>query len=446
MNCAECRENLVALIEGLLNREESLQCQAHLQICAACRAEHGTFTRLQRRLVTRGRKAERVSTVAPVMRRIRALQSEGERDSTMSKLFTRWGFGLGAAAGAMALILVILLVSPKTQATAAEVMANGAKAVAKLTSIHLRGQLRTAPQDNFSAIIPDQRIVTIELWKQFVPQLKWRVEKPGRVAVMDGQATLLFIKSANLAMKLPQPSPSAFDTQWLHEMANLSHTLDNELRAIKSHGWPTTLTRQKGTDGKTKAVITVEAKSGLPDSDFLKNKFFMTADTRRVYTFDDQTELLESVKIYLHAASGEQLIFAVNQIDYNQPIDPTVFQLELPANVNWYQTEMQKLPDNEKYAAMTAEQTARAYFEALARQDWTEAEKFRRDKVGEKLKQLVSGLEVVNIGTAFASEAYDPDGRFVPFEIKLGGQTIKHNLALKRDRKTGRWFVDGGGF
>ena len=54
MNCAECRENLVACVEGLLDREESLQCQAHLEICAACRAEYAAITRLQRQLVARG--------------------------------------------------------------------------------------------------------------------------------------------------------------------------------------------------------------------------------------------------------------------------------------------------------------------------------------------------------------------------------------------------------
>jgi len=85
----------------------------------------------------------------------------------MSKLLQhRWGFGLGAAAGAAAIVLVILLAFPKTQATAAEVMTKGALAVARLTSIHLRGQLRTDPVANFDSIDPDAGFCTIELWKQ----------------------------------------------------------------------------------------------------------------------------------------------------------------------------------------------------------------------------------------------------------------------------------------
>jgi hypothetical protein len=445
MNCAECRENLVACVEGLLDREESFQCQAHLETCAVCRAEQAAITRLQRQLVARGQVAAEVSLIEPVMRRVLQEQKKPERETIMSKILKhRWGLGLGATASAAAIILIALLIStPKIQAAAAEVMTRGAQAVAKLTSIHLRGQLRTAPADNFSAIMQDQDFTTIELWKQFEPQLKWRVEKPGRVAVMDGQSTLLFLKPDE-AMKFTQPSSSAFDTQWLHEMANLSKTLDSELAAIKAHGWPVTLTHEQSADGKPKSVITIEAKSGLLTGDYLKNKFFGTADTRRVYVFDDQTELLDSVKIYVHADSGEKLIFELDQIDYNQPIDPAVFQLQLPANVSWA-GQMQILPDNEKYAAMTSEQAARALFEACGREDWTEAGKFFNPLTARE-KEGLGGLQVISIGTHFTSAISLISGaQFVPYEIKLkSGEVKKFNLSLKRDGHAHRWFVDGG--
>ena len=444
MNCAECRDDLVACMEGLLDGEKSLQCQAHLETCAACRAEYAAITRLQRRLVARGQTAAEVSLAGPVMRRVFQEQTRPERNTIMSLLMKhRWGFGLGAAASAAAVILISLLSTSKIQAAAAEVMTKGAQAAAKLTTIHLRGQLRTAPADNFSAIMQDQDFATIELWKQFEPQLKWRVDKPGRVAVMDGQSTMLFIKPDE-AMKFPQPSPSAFDTQWLHELANLNRALNDELSAIKAHGWPVTLTQEQGADGKPKSVITVEAKSGLLTGDYLKNKFFGTADTRRVYVFDDQTELLDSVNIYVHAGSGEKLIFDLDQIEYNQPIDPGVFQLQLPANVSWV-GEMQILPDNEKYAAMTSEQAAQALLEACGREDWTEAGKFF-NPLTESTKQSLGGLQVISVGTHFTSAISLINGaQFVPYEIKLkNGEVKKWNLSLKRDRRTHRWFVDGG--
>ena len=446
MNCAECRDNLVACAEGLLDREEALQCQTHLEGCVSCRSEYQAIVGLQQSLLARGQTAAEAQLVEPVMRRV--LREGPERNSIMSILLKhRWGFGLGAAASAACIVgLVMFLGAPRMQAAAAEVMAKGARAVARLKSVHLLGKVRTLPADNFSYVSADCAPTTIELWKQWQPELKWRVEKPGRVVVMDGKSTVHYIKTANTGMKLPQPSRSAFDTDWLHRIADLSTTLTNELNNAITRGWKLSLKEERGADGLTKAVVTVEAKAGLPDNDYLKNKFFDTSDTRRVYRFDTQTERLEGVQVYITGKSGDVLMFMLEQIEYDQPMAPSIFELELPADVNWYQTEMRPLPDNAKYAALTAEQAARAYFEALGRSDWNEAEKFRRDQVAETTKAVVAGMEVVNIGTAFASKGYDPAGRFVPYEIKIHGEVIKHNVALKKDKKTGRWFVDGGGF
>ena len=130
MNCAECRDNLVACLEGLLEAEQSRQCQAHLESCAACRAEYAAISRLQERLVARGRVAAEVSLVEPVMRAVRQKQIEPERTTLMSLLFkNRWGFGLGAAASAAAIVMVIALSTPSAQAKAADVLARGARAI-----------------------------------------------------------------------------------------------------------------------------------------------------------------------------------------------------------------------------------------------------------------------------------------------------------------------------
>ena len=445
MNCAECRENLVACVEGLLEDEQSRHCQAHLEGCADCRAEYAAIAALQQQLAASGRVAAEVSVVGPVMRRVRQQQTVKERSTIMSRLFTRWGLGLGAAATAAAVIVIIGLTAPKAQAKAAEVMAKGAQAVAKLTSIHFRGQMRTLPADNFSMIGPQYDLVPVELWKQFGSDLKWRVEKPGRVAVMDGQSTLLYIKPpANLALKVPQAAGDAFDTHWLHQIANLSQTLTEQLKKAQANGWKLDLAEAPGADGRTKSVVTIHAKAPLPDNDIFKNKFFDLSDTRQVYQFDTKTELLDSVQAYLVTNSGEALIFELTHIDYNQPIDATVFQVELPANVNWYQNEMPKLPDNEKYAAMTAQQAARAFFEACAREDWTEVQKFWRSSVDDRIKQYLGGLELVSLGEPVTS-ALAGTAQVVPYEIKLkSGYVKKHGVGLKKDGKTGRWYVDGG--
>ena len=138
-------------------------------------------------------------------------------------------------------------------------------------------------------------------------------------------------------------------------------------------------------NGVEKLVVTVEAKSGLSDDNYMKNKFIDTSDTRRVYRFDAETKQLEAIHIYLHEKDKDVLIFEADNIDYDQPIDPAIFSLDLPKDVIWYQ-EPTKLPDNEKYEKMTPKEAAAAFFEACSKENWDEVQKLWAMPVNETLK------------------------------------------------------------
>ena len=123
---------------------------------------------------------------------------------------------------------------------------------------------------------------------------------------------------------------------------------------------------------------------------------------------------------------------------------PGVFQIELPANVTWHQSEARNLPENENNAAMSAQEAARAFFEACARGDWAEVQKFWRLPVDDTFKQYLGGLELITLGDTTTSALFGM-AQVVPYEIKLkSGDVKKHALGLKKDGKTGRWYVDGG--
>ncbi|MGD0389101.1 MAG: RNA polymerase sigma factor [Tepidisphaeraceae bacterium] len=315
---------------------------------------------------------------------------------------------------------------------------NSQAPASRSVSIHIRGQLRAPQDDNFVEFSPDDDFITVELWKQFEPTLKWRAERPGRVAVMDGQSTLLYLKKDKVAWKLQQASPSAFDTDWIQRIANVSNSITSDIRAARAKGWRADVAQETAKDGHAESVVTIESKAGLPDNNYLKNSSFDTADLRRVYRFDAQTKQLEAVQIYVEAKSGEVLIFQSSQIESNQPIDSAVFHLDLPADVSWPK-EPQKLPDNAKYAAMTAEQAARDFFEACGRQDWNEVQKFDSLPLNDSSKEFLGGLEIVSLGNAFSAEPYP--GRFVPYEIKLPPQKI--NLRLSNANSAKRYVITG---
>jgi len=159
----------------------------------------------------------------------------------------------------------------------------------------------------------------------------------------------------------------------------------------------------------------VEAKAGVSDNDYSKNKWFDVSDMRRVYRFDAKTQRLEGFEAHLHRPGGDVLVAVIDRIEYDKPIDPKVFTLKLPDNVTWYK-EPQRLVDNEKYEKMTPKEAAQAFFEACGRRDWKEAEKFY-SHAGENTKGYLGGLKIVSLGEPFRSEKYP--GWFVPYEIKL---------------------------
>ena len=376
--------------------------------------------------------------------------NNNRKNTFMSQLFNkRWGFGLGALGVAAIAVILLAVFYPQAQSKAAVVMSQGARVIANLTSIHLHGQMRTLPHDNFSLIAAEIDFCPIELWKEFSPTVKWRIEKPGRVAVMDGQTTVLYLKHLNQGTKISKALSSPFDTGWLQQIADLSGNLEKELQHVKSYGWKMDYSEGTGIDGKPKSIVTIYAK---PIFHKYEGAYIDTADTRRVYLFDVQSERLESVQIFQVFTNHETLVFNLNQIDYNQTIAPAIWKLDLPDDVDWNfgKKNIPILPDNEKYVNMTPEEAARDFFEACGRKDWDEAYKFTDNfprKIKERMKDDLGGLEVVNIGQHFKGKISGLlyPGVYVPYEIKLpSGETKKFNLAIRNDNPAKRWQVDGG--
>ena len=97
-----------------------------------------------------------------------------------------------------------------------------------------------------------------------------------------------------------------------------------------------------------------------------------------------------------------------------------------------------------KYENMTPKEMTQVFFQACADEDWDELIKFMPDlKVSQKAKDYYGGLEIINIGEPFKSEAYH--GLFVPYEIKLkSGRIKKWNLAVTNRNLVERYMFDGG--
>lgn len=435
MNCHECCEQLVSYVEGLLDGAAVQAVQSHLASCPACQIEAAATRSLHERLSAAGSTSVDTSLDRRVMDQIFRQQVTLTRRLKMRRRIRLFA-GSGIAAALLVGLTWVALQHGPSRAAAAEILARGVRAASDLKSIHIKCRMRTLPADNFSYIDVKHDFVDVELWEQYSP-LKWKVAKPERVVVMDGQQTVMLIHN-RIGVELDVAAPEAFDTGWLHRLAAVNGLLSSELEAVESAGYDVKVVHE---DQATRQV-TVEVDTKEKVGGYLKNKFIDEADTRRVYSFDPETGRLEGAKFYCRTDDKEVLVLEIVKIEYNPEFDDSVFPLDIPKDVAWSH-EPQRLPDNEKYEKMTPAEVARAFFEACGNKDWAEVEKYWSMPLTDQIKQVLGGLKIIQLGEPFQSKPYP--GWFVPYEVRFSnGEVRKHNLAIRKDNPAKRWQFDGG--
>lgn len=341
------------------------------------------------------------------------------------------------AAAVLMLALVFRGELPFTvSALAADVLEQGAKAIANLRSIHISAKMRTLESDNFELIGLEYDLVGVEMWKRFGEEPKWRVEKPGRVAVMDGKSSVLFIRPDHAAKG---GRDSGF-VEWLKPLMSADKVLEHELALAKKQSSKLDLSRGPGADGREKLTVTVSAKAqGEYSNDWCKNRSITESDNTRVYRFDAATKRLEALQVYVQKDSKRTLVFEITAIEYDRELDDSLFTLKLPKDVVW---SAQPAVLGVDYAKLGPAETAKAFFKALANKDWDEAAKFYPHGISQNLKGTYGGLEVISIGKPFKSGLYR--GYFVPYEITCSGRNKKWKIAVRNDNPAKRFVVDGG--
>lgn len=351
-----------------------------------------------------------------------------------------------AAVIIIALVLSLNLWEKSIPLAAADILANATEAVTDLHSIHISAQMRTLPRDNFAYISLEHDFVPIEMWKRTDDEgpVQWRIDKPGRLVLMDGASTVLFIRPGYASKAGPSPHRYWYDSHWCGHILDVKKLLESELsKARLGEDAELFTANEKQVDGSDVLIVEVTVPARVDKDDYLRNKFVSDSDHRRVYCFDADTNLLKSFEIYVITDDSEVKIFETTSIEYNPLIDDSVFTLDLPNDVVW-DKDPEILPDNEKYENMTPKEAATMFFTACAEENWDEYLKFKsQSHVGQRTKDRLGGIEIISIGEPFQSGSYS--GWFIPYEIKLrDGHVKKHNLALRNDNPSNRWQFDGG--
>ncbi len=456
MNCTECIEKLVEYIEGLLPDSQKQQLEAHLRGCQKCQTELHQITSLGKRITSDAESKQSADFENAVLNRIVREQSlKLKRADRINRQRQIWRMIMKSritkfAAAAVIVVAAVLSVNifhkSVPVASAAQVLQNAVEAVSNVWSVHMKARMRTLPADNFSLIGVNYEFVPIEVWKKVDDsgQIKWKVEKPGRMLVMDGNSTTFLVKPNFIRKSGPSSYIRGYDCDWLGRLADVRDLLESEYKYVCHARNTESLLRHDTVDGREKLILEVDfTAQGDYTNDYLKNSFLGDSDRTNIYCFDAETKLLEGFKIIVHAEQKDILVFETTQIEYNPQITDGIFTLELPANVIQFK-EPEILSDNEKYRKMSPKETAQAFFQACAQENWDEFLKFwMMSDVDSKIKGYLGGLEIISIGEPFKSGLYP--GWFVPYEIKVRDGTVrKHNLAVRNDNAAGRYVVDGG--
>ncbi|MCC7146319.1 MAG: hypothetical protein IT443_07725 [Phycisphaeraceae bacterium] len=344
----------------------------------------------------------------------------------------------GMAAVALIAAGVTWLIFAPAPSLAAETFKQGAAAMSDIRSLYIQARVRTRDTENFEHVTSVHDFQHLQIIKDFSDPPRWRMEKPGRVVVMDGQHAILWIPSEKIASR---HGPNSGVVEWYRSLLDPKQLLEYEWKEATRQGSAVTMTRGRDAQGQEQIILTVEAtaQGDYSQSDYGRNGSIQSSDNRRVYRFDAHDLRLEGLEIYMHTPDGDVLVFQTQQIQYDKEVDPDLFTLKLPEDAIWFEDPTQKLADQPQ----TPEEMAKLFFDALSREDWPAVQKFIPMTQVPAFIRDFGGLKLISVGEAFKSGLYA--GYFVPCEFELrNGERRKCNLAVRNDNPAQRWVWDGG--
>lgn len=437
MNCQEFHKMIPDLLAGTLSPEELTTAREHLTSCPAC-AEALRTARETLRSVT-----PRFEPSVPEGLEARLLDAVHRR-ATVSKTPERRPRRrlvslLSGVVSAAAVVIVVLTFGLNTPARAARNRLTQAIASMEgLRSIRIELRIRTSEQENFDYIDPHREFIPHTLEAIYSPRLLWRVEKPGRKALYDGEHTYLWFDSLNDGLIQPY-APDAIGM--LNLLIDPSQLLELERQLTRAH----TGARYELRREAEVLYLTVisPAQGDFSQSDHERNTSIIESNTRREYRFDALNGRLLGARVTLLAEEGEWALLEIDRITYDAPLDTATLTV-LPEGINW--TDQTRNTPSPRLTGIDAKEAARLILAAFATWDNEILDEALRSYGAHARKLLQSryaGATVERLSEPVRSGKYP--GWFIPCTLRMGdGSRERIRLALRNDNSAGSWVVDGG--
>ena len=428
MNCPEFRNRIIDLLDG---RNFTHEEQQHLEHCPDCAAEFRAA-------------AEALDAVTP---RSNPRASDNLRDRILTAAASaghprrnRIYRLLGTMAAAAAIFAGVLLLTVRTPAYAARKHFGCAAAVMNdVKTLRIALRIRTTPRENFTYTDPALPPIPCTVTVEYGDTLRWRIEKPGRTALCDGETARMWLRDAGEGW--------CSQTDGYHPEGELGLLLDLQRLLLAEQALAS---RTKGAkyeiaeeDGSIRLTIRIPAQGDFSQSDYSLNSSITESNTLREYRFDKQSGRLLDLRITAILPDGSRSVLLESTgIVYDEPVDRAIW--EVPEGIEWI--DLAEPVSGAQLADMTAEEAAARILRAMGPWDkrlLDEALRYYGTGVREQLEAHYGGLAIISAGKALRSGEYP--GVFIPCEILLAdGRTEKLMLALRNDNPEKCWLVDGG--
>jgi outer membrane lipoprotein-sorting protein len=312
----------------------------------------------------------------------------------------------------------------------------------ELKSVQMTFSIRTREYENIDFIDPSGSFLECRLWKSFGHPPKWRIEKEGRMVLMDGKDQYMVISGHGCVLK---GSPEAGFVSWMRIFLDPAKLLESEKEFARSHNSICSIDEKDG-----KIILTIKAKAlGNFRNSFALNSSVAESNNTRTYTFSKATMLPESMEVLIEAGHQHIPVIKLEQITYNQPIPDSLLSFFPTKGIPVILLSAMDSVNRGGIKNISSVQAARLFFDAISNRDVKQlgrllpVEALSGGNVLKAVLQTYHGIRLIKLGEAFQSGLYPGD--YVPFVLRLpSGDTTSGNLALRRNNPSRAWNVDGG--
>lgn len=444
MNCAECRELLVAYIEGLLDEVRKRSVSEHLKDCASCQAELKELTDLRDRLVNNGKVLAQSDLENVVLERI--IREQNVRLKTANKIspslkirriIMKSKVTKFATAAAIIAIVALSITLLEKSVTPAYAITQTIEANHTVRYIHIR---------DFKAGEDEPK----EFWVEFYEggQVKnvrmhmpeWDSPEDGaKLIVWQENKAQVWFKKKNLLATIRDKTVAAHMLKFIEE-------LDPRLAVERLY--------EREAQGKVKIEIeelSDEAEPIVVTATYLPES--STPGKRGVLFVDQASKLVTAIEFYQLKDGEYQYLGLIEYYDYNQQIEPEIFVLdEVPDDALKIDQTTQEvglvkgsLSDEE-----IAVKVVRVFLEALIAEDYATASKLYQGIPVELLeKQLAKKkfVRIISIGKPKPSNRNNSLKVPCKYEIEEDGVKFvvqSHPYVRPVFGQPYRWTIDGG--